>query len=178
MGTKSFDLQGIKFVPVNIEDALLEVVKRIQKKGGDYFCLVNIHVVMESHRNPKFKNILNNSASNFADGMGVAWTLKFFGNKFKDRVRGTDLMLSLCAYASEKNHKIFLYGNTEGTIDALKKKLTALFPKIDIVGAISPPFRALTEAEDEQFVNQINEANPDILFVSRGSETREMDGRT
>ncbi len=171
--SKPVALQGIKFLPVNIEDALREVVRYIPKRNGDYFCFANIHVVMESHKDPELKTILNSSAGNFPDGMGVAWTLKFMGNKFEDRVRGTDFMLRACSFAAEKNLKIFLYGNTEETLKALTDKLQRLFPGVNIAGTMSPPFRSLTEEEDKRFVREINRADPDILFVSLGAPKQE-----
>ena len=48
-----------------------------------------------------------------------------------------------------------------------------MFPEINIVGSISPPFRELTKEEDERFVKEINEADPDILFVSLGASKQE-----
>jgi N-acetylglucosaminyldiphosphoundecaprenol N-acetyl-beta-D-mannosaminyltransferase len=170
---KPVNLQGIKFLSVGIEEALQEVVQYIPKKNGDYFCFANIHVVMESHKDRSFQHILNQSAANFPDGMGVAWTLKFLGHRFNDRVRGADFMLKLCSYAAENNLKIFFYGNTEETTGILKEKLKSLFPKINIVGSISPPFRPITKEEDENYVKQINDADTDILFISLGAPKQE-----
>ena len=169
----SVNLQGIKFLPVGLGDAAKKVVKHIPERKGDYFCLANIHLVVECYRDPELRRILNESAGNFPDGMGVAWVLKLLGNNFKDRVRGTDLMLRLCAYASKNNLKIFLYGNTKETLVSLKERLMVLFPEINIAGAISPPFRELTEEEDEMIVSKINKADPDILFVSLGAPKQE-----
>jgi N-acetylglucosaminyldiphosphoundecaprenol N-acetyl-beta-D-mannosaminyltransferase len=170
---KTVDFQGVKLLPVDIDEALKKVIEYIPKKNGNYFCFTNIHVVMESHKDPEFKNVLNSSAANFPDGMGVAWALKFLGNHFRDRVRGTDFMLRLCYYASKNNLKIFLYGNSEATLAALKEKLNILFQGIKIAGAISPPFRELTKEEDEETVRKINRAGTDILFVSLGAPKQE-----
>jgi len=169
----SVNLHAIKFLPVGIEDALGVVIKHISEKNGDYFCLANIHLVMESHKDAELKKILNESAGNFPDGMGVAWALKFFGCKFKDRVRGTDLMLRLCDYAEKNKLKIFLYGNTKETLNTLKKKIETMFPKIMIAGMISPPFRPLTKEEDESYAKQINDSGADIVFVSLGAPNQE-----
>jgi N-acetylglucosaminyldiphosphoundecaprenol N-acetyl-beta-D-mannosaminyltransferase len=167
------DLQGVKFLPVGIEEALKEVIGYIPQKKGDYFCFANIHVVMESHKDLELKSILNSSAGNFPDGMGVAWALKFLGNNFKDRVRGSDFMLKICSYAAENNLRIFFYGNTEETLAELKQKLKTLFPGIQIAGSIYPPFRTLTKEEDEAFLKTINDAAPDILFISLGAPKQE-----
>ena len=167
------DLHGVKFVPASIEEALRKVIDYIPKKNGDYFCFSNIHLVMECYKNEELKKIVNNSTANFPDGMGTAGALKMLGNTFKERVRGTDLMLELCSYAAEHNLKIFLYGNTVNTLITLEEKLKGLFPEIDIAGTLSPPFRTLTEEEDERIVNTINQASPDILFVSLGAPKQE-----
>jgi len=169
----SVNLHAVKILPVGIEDALEVVIKRIPEKNGDYFCLANIHLVMESHKDAELKKILNESAGNFPDGMGVAWALKFFGCKFEDRVRGTDLMLRLCDYAEKNKLKIFLYGSTKQTLNNLKKKIETMFPKVMIAGMVSPPFRPLTKEEDELYTRQVNYSGADILFVSLGAPKQE-----
>ncbi len=168
-----FYLNGVKLLPVDLDEAVKVVAQSISKRNGDYFCFANIHLVMEGSRSPEIRKILDNAAANFPDGMGVAWSLKFLGNKFKDRVRGADFMLKLCEYAAKNNLKVFFYGNTEATLDALKKKLKGMFPKLEIAGAISPPFRPLTKEEDEAYVKQINDSGADILFVSLGAPKQE-----
>lgn len=166
-------LNGIKLTPVDIDRALELVVQTIPKKSGDYFCLANIHLVMEGVKDEELKIVLNQSAGNFPDGMGVAGALKFLGHKFKGRVRGTDLMLKLCEYAAKNNLKIYLYGNTENTLVLLRDKLTKNFPGINIAGYFSPPFRELTTKEDNEIIEKINKADPDILFVSLGAPKQE-----
>jgi len=69
--------------------------------------------------------------------------------------------------------KISLFGKTEKNLDTLKKRLYELFLGIDIMGDVSPPFRELTEEEDTGFVKEINDADPDILFVSLGAPKQE-----
>lgn len=166
---ESVYLQGIKFLPVDLAQAQDHVVQHIPERKGNYFCFANIHVVMEGNRNPEFKRVLNQSAGNFPDGMGVAGALKILGHRFKGRVRGADLMLRLCDYAAKNNLKIFLYGNNEDVLAQLNEKLSNLYPGIRIVGAISPPFRYLTEEEDKIIVKRINESEADILFISLGA---------
>jgi N-acetylglucosaminyldiphosphoundecaprenol N-acetyl-beta-D-mannosaminyltransferase len=167
------DLQGIKFLPVGMEGALQKVAKHIPRRKGDYFCFANIHVVMECHRDNNLKSILNNSAANFPDGMGVARALKMLGNRFGGRVRGADFVLRLCDYASKNNLKVFFYGNTEETLALLSEKLKGLYPGLNIAGAASPPFRSLTKEEDDAYVRQINGSEADILFVSLGAPRQE-----
>jgi N-acetylglucosaminyldiphosphoundecaprenol N-acetyl-beta-D-mannosaminyltransferase len=169
----TISLLGIELRPVGIDQALQIVAEHIAMKNGDYFCFANIHVVMEGNRTPEIKNVLNNSAANFPDGMGVAQALKMLGNRFEGRVRGADFMLKLCEYASEKNLKVFFYGNTDETLALLSEKLKNLYPGLNIAGSASPPFRTLTKEEDDAYVKQINDSGADILFVSLGAPKQE-----
>ena len=167
------DLHGVKLLPVNLDEAIEVVARSIPERNGDYFCFVNIHVVMEGIKNPGIKRILNDAAANFPDGMGVAKALKMLGNRFDGRVRGADFMLKLCEYASENNLKVFFYGNTEETLTLLSEKLKSLYPELNIAGSASPPFRTLTKEEDDAYVKQINDSSTDILFVSLGAPKQE-----
>jgi N-acetylglucosaminyldiphosphoundecaprenol N-acetyl-beta-D-mannosaminyltransferase len=170
-GTMS--LLGIGLRPVGIDQALQTVAEHIAMKNGDYFCFANIHVVMEGIKHPEIKRILNGSTAIFPDGMGVARALKMLGNRFEGRVRGADFMLKLCEYASENNLKVFLYGNTDETLGLLSEKLKSLYPGLNIAGAVSPPFRALTKDEDDAYVRQINSSGANILFLSLGAPKQE-----
>ncbi len=165
--------QGIRFYAVGLEDALKIVAEHIPRKNGDYFCLADMHIVVRAQKDSMSKGIMNNAAGVFPDGAGVAFALKILGYKFKGRVRGTDLMLRLCDYASNNGLKIFLYGNTEDTLIKLKKKLTELYTSLNIVGSISPPFRELTPEEDTEIIEKINSSEADILFISLGAPKQE-----
>ena len=171
--TEKTNLLGVDFLPVDLDAAMQHVVHHVPGKNGDFFCLCNIHIAMECYKDYGLRDIINQSAANFPDGKGLVMGLSILGHHLDFKVRGTDLMLKLCAYAAENGLKIFLYGDTEENLVKLKRKLGDLFPGIEIAGAISPPFRELTEDEDEEYVKIINDAHPNILFVSLGAPKQE-----
>jgi len=168
-----FELLGIRILPVGMEDSLRMVTHHIENKQGGFFCFANIHLIMEGYRNPLLREVLNDSAGNFVDGMGVALGLRALGKKFSGRVRGAEFMLNLCSHAAEKKFGIFLYGNTSETLKEVDNKLRSLFLGIQIVGQISPPFRELTTEEEDNVIQRINEADPKILLVSLGAPKQE-----
>ena len=167
-------LQNVKFQPMAIKKALGSINSIIPNKNGDYFSFSNIHLFIEGHKNKDVKNALNNAVANFPDGKGISLSLKILGVRFKGRVRGADLMHKLCEYSAKNGKKIFLYGNTESVLERLQMKLKELYPGINIVGAISPPFRELFDIEDNKIIQQINTADPDYLFVSLGAPKQEL----
>lgn len=170
---KRVDLLGIRIFATDLEESLQLIIKHIRGKKGAYFCFANIHLIMEGIKDLALQRILNHSEGNFADGMGVAWGLKILGNSFEGKVRGTDLMLKLCAYAALNEYKVFFYGNTPETLNMLSHRLSQSFLGIRIAGQIAPPFRDLTLEEEDAMVRKINECNPDILFVSLGAPKQE-----
>lgn len=170
---ENIELFNLKLCPVGLEQALKIVISHINRKEGDYFCLANIHLVMEAKKDQHLEKVLNESAANFPDGMGLVAALKFLGNKFKGRVRGADLMLKLCDFSARHGLKIFLYGNTEKNSYLLKEKLTSRYPGLNIIGSICPPFRELSQEEDLEIVGLINKLSPDIIFVSLGAPKQE-----
>jgi N-acetylglucosaminyldiphosphoundecaprenol N-acetyl-beta-D-mannosaminyltransferase len=66
-----------------------------------------------------------------------------------------------------------LYGGAEGVTEQLASNLLRRFPGVRIVGSYSPPFRSLTDDEDEQVVRMINETNPDIVWVGLSTPKQE-----
>ena len=52
-------------------------------------------------------------------------------------------------------------------------RLKGQFPNLEVVGVHSPPFRDLTEDEDRSISEQINIANPDIVWVGISTPKQE-----
>jgi len=48
------------------------------------------------------------------------------------------------------------------------------FPRLNIVGTHSPPFRDLSLKESDKIIDMINEAKPDILWVGLGSPKQDI----
>ena len=76
--------------------------------------------------------------------------------------------------SEEKGYKHYFYGSTEETLDELKTKLIQKYPKLQIVGMFSPPFRKLTEWEDVEITNKINETNANFIWVGLGAPKQEI----
>ena len=73
----------------------------------------------------------------------------------------------------EKGYSHYFYGSTEETLEKLYKVLKHDYQGLQIAGMYSPPFRELSEEEDEAIVNSINETNPDFIWVGLGAPKQE-----
>ena len=140
---------------------------------GRYICVTSVHGIMTAVFDPSFRRELNSADMATPDGMPVVWALRSFGCRGQRRVYGPDLMLALCHQAAELGHRIFLYGSRPQTLEHLERRLLRRFPKLVIGGSYSPPFRALTCAEDREITTRIIAADADLIFIGLSTPRQE-----
>ena len=71
----------------------------------------------------------------------------------------SDLMQRILKKSAGNGWKHYFYGSTQETLDKLKSVINKQYVGTIICGMMSPPFRPLTVAEDEQIIKEINEAD-------------------
>ena len=154
-------------------DAAGRVVSWASDGSSRYVCAANVHMVMESHDNKAFQNVVNNADLVTPDGVPLVWALKLLGVPEATRVYGPDLTLHVCKAAAEQGIPIGLYGGTPESLEAFVDFLETNYPGIIINCTIAPPFRPLTPEEDERYTAQINKSGVRILFVGIGCPKQE-----
>ena len=78
------------------------------------------------------------------------------------------------AEANRHGMRIAFYGGHPDRLKILVAAIQRQFPKVKIVEAISPPFRALSAEEDRQFTQRLIDAKPHILWVGLGCPKQEV----
>jgi len=139
-----------------------------------YVCICNVHSLVTARQDEAFRKALMDADMATPDGMPIAWMLRQMGFPNQQRINGPDLMWNYCQLAERMNEPIFLYGSTQKTLDTLQQKLLVSFPKLLIAGTCSPPFRTLTNQEDTEIVNLINQSGARVVFVSLGCPKQEL----
>jgi len=106
--------------------------------------------------------------------MPIVWGVNLLGERLPNRVYGPELMRRYCDRSARDGHRVWLYGGrNQGALVQLALNLRQHHPGLRIVGGYSPPFRPLTDEEDEEICKQINEAKPDVLWVGIGVPKQE-----
>lgn len=90
------------------------------------------------------------------------------------RTTGPSYMEAVLQISGQKGWRHYFLGSTEETLKKLATNLTKNYPKIQIAGMYSPPFRPLNEEEDRMIVDRINSAAPDFLWVGLGAPKQEV----
>lgn len=138
-----------------------------------FVCVANVHMLMEAHWNQEFQAVLKRADLVTPDGMPLVWLMRLLGCQQQDRVAGLDLFLSVCERAQESGTRIFFIGSTEEVLANMRDRLTKEFPRLQIAGMISPPFRELTATEDQELVNTVNASGAQVVFVALGCPKQE-----
>jgi N-acetylglucosaminyldiphosphoundecaprenol N-acetyl-beta-D-mannosaminyltransferase len=158
---------------IDMTSALAEIERWAETRERHYVCVTGVHGVMESRRDAGLRAVHNAAGMVTPDGMPLVWLSRWKALAHVSRVYGPDLMLAVCARSLERGWRHFLYGGAPGVPELLMGRLQALFPGISIVGAHSPPFRALTLAEDAALVERIDESGADVVWVGLGTPKQE-----
>ncbi len=164
----SLDLSTGKY-----SDFLNKIKNLAQSKMSSYVCVANVHMLVEAYCNEAFKNVINSANLVTPDGMPLVYALKKKYNIIQDRVAGMDLLPDLIELCEREKLSIYFYGGSEVTINRVETYCKDRWPNINISGLCSPPFRELTEDENAIIVRDINNANPNIVFVALGCPKQE-----
>jgi N-acetylglucosaminyldiphosphoundecaprenol N-acetyl-beta-D-mannosaminyltransferase len=152
-------------------------IERIQgwaeQRDSRYVCICNAHSVVTARQDIFFKGILSGADMATADGAPVAWMLRYLGFPRQQRINGPDLMWRYCGQAAKRGEPIYLYGGSPETLSSLQIRLINAFPNLAIAGAVSPPFRALTDEEDQAEVARINASGARTVWISLGCPKQE-----
>jgi N-acetylglucosaminyldiphosphoundecaprenol N-acetyl-beta-D-mannosaminyltransferase len=137
-----------------------------------YVCACNVHMVMEAHDDPTFRDAVDGADLVTPDGMPLVWALRAMGVRDATRVYGPSLMLALCEGAERHGISIGLYGSTDVVLKRLVERLAARFPRLHLAYAYSPPFTDHADAS-RAHLHDIRAAGVRILFVALGCPKQE-----
>lgn len=164
---------GVGVNAIDMYDALRQSDYLIRSDGTGYICMSDVHSVMEGFKDPELRKILNSSFMTTPDGMPLVWMGRLRGRRDMGRVYGPDFLLEMCRLSIARRYRNFFYGGGPGIAERLSARLKERFPGLDVVGIYTPPFRSLSDGEEQELALQVNEAKPDIFWVGLGSPKQE-----
>ena len=165
---------GVGVHALNLRSAVAAIQNAIATRTKGYVCVTGVHGVSEAQSDSAFRSILNHAFLNTPDGMPMVWIGKASGFPDMGRVYGPDLLLDVCQASESAGWRHFFYGGGPGTAEALSAALLGRFPKLQIVGTHTPPFRPLTPNEFADLQTQVTAARPDIIWVGLSTPKQEL----
>jgi N-acetylglucosaminyldiphosphoundecaprenol N-acetyl-beta-D-mannosaminyltransferase len=167
------NILGVNFPILDYQDCLSLFEEWIVSRKSHQVCIANVHTVVTSIKDKELRDI-NNYSLPTMDGLPLIWYARSVHKAhIKERVCGPELMLSCLDKGRVKGWKHFFFGSTETILSDLVNAMQSRYPGVDIVGWHSPPFRPLSDAEDKQIIDLINQHQPDFLWVGLGAPKQE-----
>jgi N-acetylglucosaminyldiphosphoundecaprenol N-acetyl-beta-D-mannosaminyltransferase len=160
---------GIPVSVLTLSEALSTIDEWISRRERRYVCTLDVHALMESQSEPDVRDIYRSAAMVTPDGMPLVWLLRRKGYHAANRVCGPDMMPALFHHSQGRGYRHYLYGSSEATLSLLQQSLNRNYPRAEIVGCFSPPFRPLTDEEENDVNRIVNAAAPDIVWVGLGA---------
>ena len=157
----------------NMQDTLAYIGARIDALRGSYICVSNVHTTVMSYESEHYRTVQNSAAMALPYGGPLSKYSRFAGFRNAERVTGPDLMVELFRISAQKGYRHFFYGSTQETLDDMRTALRRDYPGIVDAGMYAPPFRPLTEEEDQKIIALINDARPDFIWVGLGAPKQE-----
>jgi N-acetylglucosaminyldiphosphoundecaprenol N-acetyl-beta-D-mannosaminyltransferase len=171
------DEQAVLGVPLAITDydrTLDWVEASVGAARRGYVCVAAVHTVMACQEDPELHAAVLGATFTVPDGQPLVWALNALGHGLPSRVYGPELMDRACARAARSGLRFYLYGGrNQGALVELARVLRLRHPGLKIVGGHCPPFRALSEAEDDSVADEINRSGADVVWVGIGVPKQE-----
>ena len=167
------NILGVNIAAINMEWLLAYLAQNLSDIKGDYICVSNVHTTVTSYEDASYCAIQNGGLMAIPDGGPLSTVGQKRGFKDMARTTGPSLMGEIFKISAEKGYRHYFYGSTEETLELLYQKLTDHYPGIQIAGMYSPPFRPMTEEEDQEIVERINETKPDFVWIGLGAPKQE-----
>lgn len=168
-GHNRFDVLGVELNAVDLATSIQTTQRWIELDEPQYICFCNVHTIISCQNDPTYKKVIHGAGLVVPDGMPLVWIGRQRGFHQIERVYGPDFLLKMCQISQDFGYRHFFYGGAPGIAEVLSKKLQHRFPRLQVVGTHSPPYRSFTREEDENVARLINYVSPNIIWVGLGS---------
>lgn len=179
MGTVSEStvmLGGVRLSATTLFRAADAIVDRACGGGGGGVHLVNAYTLALADGDGDYRNCLNSAWLNLPDGRPLEWLSGARGDQPSlVQTRGRDVVDNVFELGLQVGLRHYLLGSTERVLDDMRRALERRYPGVAIVGVESPPFRALTDAEQSEQIARIRESEAQVVWVGLGTPKQDFE---
>ncbi|MCL6456853.1 MAG: WecB/TagA/CpsF family glycosyltransferase [Gorillibacterium sp.] len=161
---------NIPFSRLGFQDTVKLLEQAVEQRKVTQVITGNPIMVMNALENPHYYAMMQRAELIVPDGAGVVWASGYKGQPVAEKVAGIELMEELIRIGEERGWKVFLLGTSPETVKTAAARLKERYPRIQLVGVHDGYFAA---ERDDEIVELIRSAAPDLLFVGRSQDTQE-----
>jgi N-acetylglucosaminyldiphosphoundecaprenol N-acetyl-beta-D-mannosaminyltransferase len=168
------EVLGVPLALTDYAGTLDWIDEAVEAGHRGYVCVAATHTIVAAGDDRALRAAVLEADFTVPDGQPLVWALKLLGHDIDDRVYGPDLMDRACARAALTGQRFYLYGGrNQGALAQLARVLRLRHPGLQIVGGYVPPFRELTDAEEEAVAADVRRSGADVVWVGIGVPKQE-----
>src|SRR5438270_8312921 len=165
------DILGVRVDDVTYAEALAILRQAIESRVPHVVTTPNPEFVMLARRDPTFRATLNRAALNIPDGIGLVLAARLAGDRMREHVQGTDLVLMLAAESARAGYRWFLLGGEGDVSERAARALTRQVPGLHVAGAWPGSPREDDDVATRAVIGAAG--NVDVLLVAYGAPKQE-----
>ena len=166
---------GLHLDNLAFDEAVDRIIALARGDRPRFVVTPNVDHIMKFNRNPRLREAYRKASLVLADGMPVVWASRLLGSAVRDKVSGADLFPRVSEAAAEHGLSIYILGGLHGAAEEGARILQRRHPDLRVAG-VQCPERGfhLDTKENQQVIEAVRAASPDILFVALGCPKQEL----
>lgn len=167
---RSVEILGVPIACITREGLFHTVFTWAAQAEKRTICYANAHVLNTAKNDHSLLSILKQADLVYADGISVVLAGRYLYNITLEKLTARAWIHDFAARAAKNGTKLYLFGGMQGVSQRAATQLNLAHPDLQIVGCEAGVF---SPDQEKSIVDQINQAQPDILFVGLGSPLQE-----
>lgn len=163
-----FCFAGVTIDNLSLQESVVYIKRLLKGQENHYIITPNAAHIVLFQKDEEFRKAYAKASLVLPDGMPLIWASRLLKPRLKERITGTDVLFSLCELSMREKYKIFLLGAGQEVIEKARNTLLNKFPGLHITGIHNGYFN-----NDKKIKEEINERQPDILFIGIGFSKQE-----
>ena len=163
------EIWGVKLDRVRMDEAVESIEAMIADRVPRYIITANLNYAMLLAHDPSLQVVTDQASMILADGQPFVWRSRIgSAGRLPERVAGSELIYRIAERAAQHGWRIYFLGAEPGVAQRCADTLVKRYPKLQIAGVQSPPYRKQSEAEQQAQQDAIISSQADILLVAFG----------
>jgi N-acetylglucosaminyldiphosphoundecaprenol N-acetyl-beta-D-mannosaminyltransferase len=163
---------GVRISAVSMQQALDKIEGFIRAKTPHHVVTSDANAILRAQEDAEYAAIIRRAALITPDGFGVVWGARLLNLPIYERVTGVDMVTGICERAAKNGFSIYILGSEPGVAATAAEKLQERYPGLRVAGT-QHGFWKKEGISDDVIVQQIHDAQPDVLFVAFGIPMQE-----
>lgn len=170
---RDYWILGSKVTGLSTDELLSEIDATVSSNQKEVILNTNVHGIDLARRIGWLRDFRNRVRITHCDGFGVALGARILGYDIGQRVCINDFIWPLARRCATRGHSLYLLGARPETITSAATVLREHEPDLSLAGFHHGYF-AKEGYESNTVVDQINDAQPNILLVGFGMPVQEQ----